>query len=86
MLGEPFLDTDRRDMVKVIKQASKPCIAFKILGAGWLCNNDQQVEDAFDFALSNIKKTDVILVGMWPKYKDEISQNVQLLKAYGQVA
>jgi hypothetical protein len=82
-LGEPFLDTDRRDMTKVIKAASKPCIAFKILGAGWLCNSDSEVEDAFQFALSNIKKTDPILVGMWPKYKDEVTQNVQLLKQYG---
>jgi len=86
MLGEPFLDSDRENMVKVIQQVKKPCIAFKILGAGWLCESDATVEDAFDYALSNIKKTDAILVGMWPKYKDEITQNVQLLRRYGAVA
>jgi hypothetical protein len=83
MLGEPFLDSDRENMVKVIQQVKKPCLAFKILGAGWLCENDQGVEDAFQYALSNIKKGDGILVGMWPKYKDEITQNVQLLQKYG---
>jgi hypothetical protein len=86
MLGEPFLDTDRESMAKVIQQVKKPCLAFKILGAGWLCDSDEAVEDAFRYALSKIKKTDGLIVGMWPKYKDEIGQNVQLLKRYGAVA
>ncbi|HEX2973523.1 MAG TPA: hypothetical protein VHP11_14405, partial [Tepidisphaeraceae bacterium] len=86
MLGEPFLDTDREAMLKVIQQVKKPCLAFKILGAGWLCDSDDAVEDAFEFALSNIKKTDGIIVGMWPKYKDEITQDVQLLQRYGAIA
>jgi hypothetical protein len=34
MLGEPFLEKDRDDMLEVIQNASKPCIAFKALGAG----------------------------------------------------
>jgi hypothetical protein len=85
-LGEPFLDSDRETMVKVIQQVKKPCLAFKILGAGWHCENDQAVEDAFEYAFTHIKKTDAVLVGMWPKYKDEITQNVQLLQRYGAVA
>jgi len=80
------MDTDREDMVKVIQQVKKPCIAFKILGAGWLCESDDTVEDAFQYALTSIKKTDAILVGMWPKYKDEITQNVKLVQRYGVVA
>ncbi len=85
-LGEPFMDADRDDMVKVIQQVKKPCIAFKILGAGWLCESNDTVEDAFQFAFMNIKKTDAVLVGMWPKYKDEISQNIQLVQRYGALA
>ena len=86
MLGEPFLDTDRDEMIKVIQQVKKPCFAFKILGAGWHCETDYAVEDAFQYALTRIKKTDAIIVGMWPKYKDEITQNVQLLQKYGTLA
>jgi hypothetical protein len=82
-LGEPFLDSDRDAMLGVIRQVKKPCLAFKILGAGWHCNDDSQVEEAFQYALTNIKKTDGIIVGMWPKYRDEISQNVALLRKYG---
>jgi hypothetical protein len=82
-LGEPFLDSDRDTMLSVIRQVDKPCLAFKILGAGWHCDSDEAVEEAFHYALSRIKPTDGIIVGMWPKYKDEISQNVALLRRYG---
>lgn len=82
-LGEPFLDTDRDAMLNVIRQVNKPCLAFKILGAGWHCDSDDSVEEAFQYALSHIKKTDGIIVGMWPKFKDEITQNVALLRKYG---
>jgi hypothetical protein len=83
MLGEPFLEKDRDDMVEVIRTVSKPCIAFKILGAGRLCNSPAAVAEAFQYALSRIKKTDAVIVGMWPRFKDEIAENVGLLRQYG---
>ncbi len=86
MLGEPFLESDRDDMLKVVQQVKKPCLAFKILGAGWHCDSDESVEDAFQYTLSRIKKTDGIIVGMWPKFKDEITQNVEFLRQYGSLA
>ena len=64
----------------------KPCLAFKILGAGRLCETDYDVEEAFQYALSRIKRTDAIIVGMWPKFKDEITQNVGFLRKYGRIA
>jgi hypothetical protein len=84
-LGEPFLDADRDAMLRVIRQVNKPCLAFKILGAGWHCDTDEAVEEAFRLALTSIKPTDGIIVGMWPKFKDEIAQNVALLRKYGTV-
>lgn len=85
-LGEPFLDGDRDAMLNVIRQVKKPCLAFKILAAGRLCETDYDVEAAFQYALKGIKKTDAIIVGMWPKFKDEIGQNVGLLRKYGKIA
>ncbi|MCF7668492.1 MAG: twin-arginine translocation signal domain-containing protein [Verrucomicrobia bacterium] len=86
MLGEPFLEKDRDDMLDVIREVDKPCVAFKLLGAGRLCGSDRSVEEAFAYALSKIKKTDAVIIGMWPKYKDELAQNIRLLARYGQVA
>ena len=85
MLGEPFLETDRDNMLKVIQQVKKPCIAFKILAAGWHCESEQGVEDAFEYTLSRIKKSDAILVGFWPKFKDELTQDIEFLCQYGAV-
>jgi hypothetical protein len=84
-LGEIFLDTDRDEMLKVIKQVSKPCLAFKILAAGRLCETDDSVEEAFQYAYSHIKPSDAVIIGMWPKYKDEVSQNVGFARRYGRV-
>jgi len=83
MLGEPFLEKDRDDMLDVVGQVSKPCIAFKILAAGRHCASPTGVEDAFEYAFSKIKPTDVVIVGMWPRFKDEVAENVGLLRKYG---
>ncbi len=85
-LGEPFLDADRDAMLRVIGQVRKPCLAFKILGAQRLCETDYAVEEAFAYALTRIKKTDAIIVGMWPRFKDEISENLGYLAKYGRVS
>ncbi|MCC7492676.1 MAG: twin-arginine translocation signal domain-containing protein [Fimbriimonadaceae bacterium] len=84
-LGEIFLDTDREAMLQVIGQVKKPCLAFKILAAGRLCDSDDSVEEAFEYAFSRIKPSDAVIVGMWPKFKDEVAQNLAFLRKYGQV-
>ncbi len=83
MLGEPFLEKDRDDMLEVIGNASKPCIAFKALAAGRHCHSPMAVAEALQYAYSKIKKSDVLIVGMWPRFKDEIAENVGLLQKYG---
>ena len=70
-------------MTAAIRQASKPCLAFKLLGAGRLCWLPAQVDKAFRFTLANIKKTDGVLVGMYPRFTDEIAHNVRLTLKYG---
>jgi len=84
-LGEPFLEKDRDDMLEVVQNASKPCIAFKILGAGRHCDSPTSVAEAFQYTFSRIKKTDATIVGMWPRFKDEIAENAGLVRQYGVV-
>ena len=69
-------------MTAAIKQVSKPCLAFKILGAGRLCWSPPQVDQAFKFAFANIKKTDGVIVGMYPRFTDEIADDVRLTLKY----
>ena len=74
--GEIFDEANRQAMVRTIRQLPKPAIAFKILGANRHCATPAGVEGAIRFALENIKPTDVILLGMWQKHKDQVAENV----------
>ena len=68
-------DEERRRMVGVIAKVSKPCIGFKVLGGNRHTKTPQDVYDALKFAFDSIKPTDVVLLGMWQKYKDQPGEN-----------
>ncbi len=76
-VGETYLHGDPARMTKVVRQTNKLCLGFKILAAGRKCESPQEVHAAFDFAFKNIKPTDAVIVGMFPKFSDQISENVQ---------
>ena len=79
-LGEPFLEKDPERMTRVIRQTAKPCLGFKILAAGRAGGSREQIEAAFRFAFANIKPGDAVIVGMWPKFKDEIAENCDIVR------
>jgi hypothetical protein len=76
-LNYTFLKNDPIDMARVIQQVKQPCLAFKILGAGRLCHGQQQVKDAFKFAYSSIKPKDAVIIGLYPRFSDEIRADAQ---------
>jgi len=82
---EPFFESDREDMTAVIRKVPKPCLAFKILAAGRVCWSQKEVEGAFKYAFSRIKKTDGVIVGMFPRYEDEIRLNAEYTRRHGTV-
>ena len=79
-MGETYLSEDPTRMCKVVKQVSKPCLVYKLLAAGRKCGSPQEVREAFAFAYKNIKPTDAAIVGMYPRYSDQISENTQLVR------
>jgi hypothetical protein len=79
-LGEIYLEKDPERMCKVIRATKKPCLAFKLLAAGRRISSPEQVEHAFRFAFQNIKPTDAVIVGMFPKFKDEVRENTELTR------
>jgi len=82
-IGEIYLPSDLPKMCETIRKATKPCLAFKILAAGRTCDTPEQVERAFKFVLGHIKPTDAVIVGMYPRYTDEIKENSELVRKYG---
>ncbi len=58
--GERFEPGDPAKAVEAIRAIEKPVIAYKILGAGRV-----EAREAFQYALHNIKPTDIVNVGMF---------------------
>jgi len=79
-LGYVFLEGDPARMCRVIRQTRKTCLAFKILAAGRLADPADAREKAFRFAFENIKSQDAVIVGMYPRFKDEVRENADLVR------
>jgi len=73
--GEIFEEEARQGMARVLARVSKPAIAYKVLGANRHCQTPQAVEAAIRFAFERLKPTDVVLLGVWQKYKDQVAEN-----------
>jgi hypothetical protein len=79
-LGEIYLPTDPPRMFKVIQEVKKPCLAYKVLAAGRRVGNPAEVRGAFETALSNIKPTDALIVGMYQQFGDQVGGNAALVR------
>jgi hypothetical protein len=79
-VGETYVASDPPRMCKLIRQLNKPCLGFKILAAGRRCKSRQEIRACFEFAFQNIKPTDAVIVGMFPKFSDQITENVGIVK------
>ncbi len=77
MPGEVYVRGDPERMYKVMRQTSKTCFAFKILAAGRVA--DDAVAQAFRTAYASIKSQDGVYIGVFPRFKDEIKEDAELV-------
>ncbi len=77
-----FYADDPHAMTGVIRQVRQPCLGFKILAAGRKCGSERSVHEAFRYAFQRIKPTDGVIVGMYPRFFDEISANARLTRDF----
>lgn len=77
---ETFLPEDPVAMTEVIKKVSRPCIAFKIMGAGRTCGTPEEVRKSFQFAFDNIKPGDLVNVGMFNGRKNQVAENAAIVR------
>jgi len=77
-----FHPEDPPKMYKVIKEIKKPCIAFKVFAGGQVFNNKTPEEipgvldNVFTEAFTNIKPNDIVCIGVYQKFKNQIKENV----------
>jgi hypothetical protein len=79
-VDELYLSQDPEKMTDVVRQVKRPCLGFKILAAGRMCNDRASLEKAFAFAYSRIKPTDAAIVGMFPILTDEIAEDAAIVR------
>ncbi len=75
--GDKFDLSDVFRATECIQQISKPCIAYKIMGAGRI-----DARMAFEYAYGHIKLGDVVNVGMYRGDKDNmVEENAALVRS-----
>jgi hypothetical protein len=76
-LGEIYLPSDPERMFKVIRGVRKPCLVYKVLAAGRRLG---EIRLCFETALSNVKPTDALIVGMYQQFGDQVGENTALVR------
>ena len=74
--GHKFKLSDIAPAVECIRRIRKPCIAYKIMGAGRI---DPRM--AFEYAFAGIKPADVVNVGMYRGDKEDmVEENIAIVR------
>jgi hypothetical protein len=79
-VGETYFAEDPPRMCEVIRKVKKPCLAYKILAAGRKCNSPREVRETFAWTFKNIKPTDAVIVGLYPRFSDQITEDTQTVR------
>jgi hypothetical protein len=74
-LGEFFMRGDAERMYKAVRQTKRTCLVYKILAASRLANSAEDIDAAFKTAYASIKPGDCVIVGMYTKFSDQVSEN-----------
>jgi hypothetical protein len=75
-----FWDPDREKMLAKVRQTSKPCLIFKVYGAGRKCGSPAEMLDALRLVFRYARPTDAVVLGMFPKDKEQVVENCQLFR------
>lgn len=82
---ELYLPSELPRMCDTIRKTPKTCLAFKIFAAGRTCSTPEQVSEVFEFVFGHIKPTDAVVVGMYPRFADQmVKENADLARKYGE--
>ena len=77
---EQYPDSDPPRMTAVMRQVEKPCLGFKIMAANRNCGTPESVKQAFEHAFATIKPQDAVVVGMFPKYRNQVEENARFVR------
>jgi hypothetical protein len=79
LAGEFFWDPDRERMLERVRRTGRPCLIFKVYGAGRKCASQGQMSDALTLVFRYAKPSDCVVIGMFPKHREQVSVNCRLV-------
>jgi hypothetical protein len=77
---DQYPEADPHRMTAVMRQVEKPCLGFKLMAANRKCGSPESVRQAFEYAFASIKPTDAVVVGMFPKYSNQVEENARYVR------
>jgi hypothetical protein len=77
-----YMPSELPRMCDTIAKASKQCLAFKLFAGGRTCGTPEQVGKIFEKVLGAIKPEDAVVVGMYPRFSDEITEDADWVRKY----
>ena len=78
--NDRFPEEDPPRMAGTLRRVPKPCIGFKVMAASRNCETPETTRQAFEFAYKHLKPNDAVVVGMFPKHRDQIEENAAMVR------
>ncbi len=79
-LDEGWIASDPPKMVEAVRKVNKPALVYKVLGAGRRCGSEGEKRKAIEWAFKNIKPTDATIIGLYPRYSDQVSETTKMVR------
>ena len=79
-LDEGWIASDPPKMVEAVRKVSKPCLLYKVLGAGRKCGSAEEKRKAIEWAYKNIKPADATIIGLYPRFSDQVTETTTMVR------
>ena len=79
-LDEGWIDSDPPKMAEAIRRVDKPALVYKVLAAGRKCGSEEEKRQAIDWAYKNIKPIDATIIGLYPRYSDQVTETAKMVR------
>lgn len=79
-LDEGWIASDPPKMAEAIRKVNKPTLVYKVLAAGRKCDSEEQKRQAIAWAYQNIKPTDATIIGLYPRYSDQVTETTRMVR------
>jgi hypothetical protein len=79
-VDEGWIASDPPRMAEAVRQVKKPVLVYKVLAAGRKCQSEEQKREAIAWAYKNIKPIDATIIGLYPRYSDQVTETVKMVQ------